>query len=47
MVQFGTFAPQGWRLELRDVEGGAAQWARLKQVAQLTCFARWIVGGLE
>src|SRR5262245_18349318 len=34
MVQFGTFAPQGWRLELRGVEGGAAQWARLKQVAQ-------------
>jgi F420-dependent oxidoreductase-like protein len=34
MVQFGTFAPQGWRLELRGVQGGAAQWARLKQVAQ-------------
>jgi len=34
MVQIGTFAPQGWRLELRGVEGGAAQWARLKQVAQ-------------
>jgi F420-dependent oxidoreductase-like protein len=34
MVQFGTFAPQGWRLELRGVEGGAAQWARLRQVAR-------------
>ena len=34
MVQFGTFAPQGWRLELRGVEGGAAQWQRLKSVAQ-------------
>ncbi len=34
MVQFGTFAPQGWRLELRGVTGGAAQWAKLKSVAQ-------------
>ena len=34
MVQIGTFAPQGWRLELRGIEGGAAQWARLKSVAQ-------------
>ena len=34
MVKFGTFAPQGWRLELRGVEGGAAQWARLRSVAQ-------------
>ncbi len=34
MVQFGTFAPQGWRLELRGIEGGAAQWATTKRVAQ-------------
>jgi F420-dependent oxidoreductase-like protein len=34
MVQFGTFAPQGWRLELRGVKGGAAQWQRLKSVAR-------------
>ena len=33
MVQFGTFAPQGWRLELGGVEGGAAQWARPRRVA--------------
>jgi len=25
MVQIGTFAPQGWRLELRGIEGGDAQ----------------------
>ena len=31
MVQIGTFAPQGWRLELRGVKGGAAQWARLEE----------------
>src|SRR4030095_13540691 len=30
----GTFAPQGWRLELRGIDGGAAQWARLKSVAR-------------
>ena len=34
MVQFGTFAPQGWRLELRGIEGGAKQWATTKRVAQ-------------
>jgi len=34
MVQIGTFAPQGWRLELRDVAGAAAQWATVKRVAQ-------------
>ncbi len=34
MVQIGTFAPQGWRLELRGIEGGAAQWATTKRVAQ-------------
>ncbi len=33
MAQIGTFAPQGWRLELRDVDGGAAQWARTKSAA--------------
>ena len=34
MVQIGTFAPQGWRLELRGIEGAAAQWSRTKGVAQ-------------
>jgi F420-dependent oxidoreductase-like protein len=34
MVQIGTFAPQGWRLELRGIEGAAAQWGRTKSVAR-------------
>jgi F420-dependent oxidoreductase-like protein len=34
MVQIGTFAPQGWRLEMRHVRGAAAQWATTKRVAQ-------------
>ena len=34
MVQIGTFAPQGWRLELRGIDGGAAQWACTKRVAR-------------
>jgi F420-dependent oxidoreductase-like protein len=34
MAQFGTFAPQGWRLEMRGVEGGRAQWETLRRVAQ-------------
>ena len=33
MVQIGTFVPQGWRLDLRAVAGGAAQWATLKGTA--------------
>jgi F420-dependent oxidoreductase-like protein len=34
MVAFGTFAPQGWRFELREVRGGAAQWATMRRAAQ-------------
>ncbi len=34
MVQIGTFAPQGWRLEMRHIKGGAEQWATTKRVAQ-------------
>lgn len=33
MIQFGTFAPQGWRLELRYVHGAAEQWATLRRSA--------------
>jgi F420-dependent oxidoreductase-like protein len=33
MIQFGTFAPQGWRMELRHVQGAAEQWATLRRVA--------------
>ena len=34
MVQFGTFAPQGWRLEMKGIAGGARQWDTTKRVAQ-------------
>ncbi len=34
MVQIGTFAPQGWRLEMQGVQGAARQWATLKDVAK-------------
>lgn len=33
MVHFGTFVPQGWRLELRHVSGAAEQWATLRAAA--------------
>ena len=33
MLQFGTFVPQGWRLDLGHVTGAAEQWARAKGVA--------------
>jgi F420-dependent oxidoreductase-like protein len=34
MLAFGTFAPQGWRFELREVRGAAAQWATMRGAAQ-------------
>jgi len=34
MVQFGTFVPQGWRLEMRGIEGGEKQWATARGVAR-------------
>lgn len=34
MLRFGTFAPQGWRFELREVRGAAAQWATMRDVAR-------------
>lgn len=33
MIRFGTFAPQGWRLELRHVCGAAEQWRTLRRAA--------------
>ncbi len=33
MVQIGTFAPQGWRLEMKHIDGGAEQWAATKRAA--------------
>ena len=34
MTQFGTFAPQGWRLEMRHIEGAAQQWETCRGVAR-------------
>ncbi|MFQ5477894.1 MAG: LLM class F420-dependent oxidoreductase [Candidatus Binatia bacterium] len=34
MAQIGTFVPQGWRLEMRGLEGGTEQWSTAKAVAQ-------------
>jgi F420-dependent oxidoreductase-like protein len=34
MTKIGTFVPQGWRLEMRHVEGGAAQWETMLRVAR-------------
>jgi alkanesulfonate monooxygenase SsuD/methylene tetrahydromethanopterin reductase-like flavin-dependent oxidoreductase (luciferase family) len=33
MARFGTFVPQGWRLELRHVTGARAQWETLRSAA--------------
>jgi len=34
VIQFGTFAPQGWRLELPRQHGAARQWATLRSAAK-------------
>ncbi len=34
MVQFGTFVPQGWRLEMQHIKGGAKQWRTAVDVAR-------------
>ena len=34
MVQFGTFIPQGWRLDLVGIKGAAEQWATIERVAK-------------
>jgi F420-dependent oxidoreductase-like protein len=33
MVRFGTFVPQGWRLEMQHVRGAEEQWRRARGVA--------------
>lgn len=33
MLSFGTFAPQGWRLEFQGIKGPAAQWQNLRATA--------------
>jgi F420-dependent oxidoreductase-like protein len=34
-IGFGVFAPQGWKTELRSIDGAEAQWARCREVALL------------
>ncbi len=34
-IGFGVFAPQGWKTELRSVDGAEAQWAKCKEIALL------------
>jgi F420-dependent oxidoreductase-like protein len=33
MIRFGTFVPQGWRLDLQHVKGAAEQWATVRRAA--------------
>jgi F420-dependent oxidoreductase-like protein len=34
-IGFGVFAPQGWKTELRSIEGAEAQWAKCREIALL------------
>ena len=34
-VIFGAFVPQGWKMELSEIDGADAQWAKAVEVAQL------------
>ncbi len=34
-IGFGVFAPQGWKTELRSIDGAAAQWAKCRETALL------------
>jgi len=34
-IRFGVFAPQGWKTELRGIDGAEAQWARCRDTALL------------
>ena len=34
-IGFGVFAPQGWKTELRSIDGAEAQWAKCREVALL------------
>ena len=34
-VRFGLFAPQGWKTELRSIDGAEAQWAKCREIALL------------
>ncbi|MGH8990428.1 MAG: TIGR03560 family F420-dependent LLM class oxidoreductase [Acidimicrobiia bacterium] len=34
-VGFGVFVPQGWKMELSEIDGAAAKWAKAKEIALL------------
>ncbi|HUF84917.1 MAG TPA: LLM class F420-dependent oxidoreductase [Acidimicrobiia bacterium] len=34
-IGFGVFAPQGWKTELRSIEGAEAQWGKCREIAVL------------
>jgi F420-dependent oxidoreductase-like protein len=34
-LRFGVFAPQGWKTELRSIDGAEAQWAKCREIALL------------
>ncbi|HEY7438624.1 MAG TPA: LLM class F420-dependent oxidoreductase [Acidimicrobiia bacterium] len=34
-MQFGAFAPQGWKMDLASIDGAANKWARCREVALL------------
>jgi F420-dependent oxidoreductase-like protein len=34
-IVFGAFLPQGWKMELADIDGAADKWAKAVEVAQL------------
>ena len=34
-IVFGAFLPQGWKMELANIDGAAAKWAKAVEVAQL------------
>src|SRR5262245_1203478 len=34
-VMFGAFVPQGWKMELKGIEGAEAKWAKSVEIARL------------
>ena len=34
-MHFGVFVPQGWKMELASIDGGAAKWAKTVEIATL------------
>jgi hypothetical protein len=34
-ITFGTFMPQGWKMELAGIDGAAAKWEKAVEIAVL------------